>query len=60
MFHFHEEIFFVVYLPFIIADAGWFLPMKEFFHNIGQISLYAVVGTLCNSLLTGRMTCLIL
>lgn len=51
-FVFKPDQFFVFYLPFIVADAGWFLPTKDFFHNFGQISIYAVIGTVLNAFLT--------
>uniref|UniRef100_A0A914I764 Cation/H+ exchanger domain-containing protein n=1 Tax=Globodera rostochiensis TaxID=31243 RepID=A0A914I764_GLORO len=45
--------FFLYLLPPIALEAGYFLPNKEFFKNIGTITTYAVIGTLWNTAATG-------
>ncbi|XP_019901296.1 sodium/hydrogen exchanger 2 isoform X3 [Esox lucius] len=44
------DAFFLFLLPPIVLDAGYFLPGKLFFENLGTILWYAVLGTLWNVL----------
>lgn len=48
--YFTPHIFFVIILPPIVFDAGFFMPKAPFFDNIGTILTYAIVGTLFNSI----------
>ncbi|CAK9295650.1 unnamed protein product [Gordionus sp. m RMFG-2023] len=47
------SVFFLFLLPPIVLEAGYFMPRRPFFENIGTILLLAVVGTLWNTLSMG-------
>jgi len=43
---FDAHLFFTVILPPIIMEAGYFIPTRAFFDQLGTILLHAVVATL--------------
>ncbi|XP_049819790.1 sodium/hydrogen exchanger 3 isoform X4 [Aethina tumida] len=47
------DTFFFYMLPPIILDAGYFMPNRLFFDHLGTILLFAVVGTIFNTLTIG-------
>ncbi|KAJ3445400.1 sodium/hydrogen exchanger [Anaeramoeba flamelloides] len=50
---FDYDIFFLIFIPPIILEAGYFLQKHFFFQNLRLIILYAVFGTILNSFFTG-------
>lgn len=52
---FSPELVFFVILPPIILDAGYTLKRKDFFRNLGTITMLAVVGTIINNLAFGYL-----
>lgn len=49
----NTHTFFLVILPPIIMDAGYFMPSRSFFDQFGTIFLYAVVNTFINTIWIG-------
>lgn len=47
------DTFFLYMLPPIILDAGYFMPNRLFFDHLGTILLFAVVGTIFNTVTIG-------
>jgi len=45
--------FFLILLPWIILNAGYFLPIRALFNNICAIVLFAIVGTVWNTFAVG-------
>ncbi|CAI5691325.1 unnamed protein product [Oreochromis niloticus] len=43
------KVFFYFLLPQVILDAGYHMPNKLFFTNLGAILVYAVIGTCWNA-----------
>lgn len=48
------DTFFFYMLPPIILDAGYFMPNRLFFDHLGTILLFAVIGTIFNTLAIGK------
>nr|XP_019959927.1 PREDICTED: sodium/hydrogen exchanger 3-like [Paralichthys olivaceus] len=46
-------VFFLYLLPQVILDAGYAMPNKLFFSNLGAILIYAIIGTCWNAASVG-------
>lgn len=49
----NSDTFFLFLLPPIILEAGYFMPNRPFFDNIGTILLFAIANTFFNTVLIG-------
>ena len=47
------NVFFLFMLPPIVLEAGYFMPNRLFFNNLGTILLMAIVGTVFNTVTIG-------
>ena len=47
------NLFFLFMLPPIVLEAGYCMPTKLFFNNLGTILLMAIVGTIFNAMTIG-------
>nr|AJO70195.1 sodium-hydrogen exchanger 3 [Cherax cainii] len=50
---FTADVFFLYLIPPIVLDAGYFMPNRLFFDHLGTILVYAVLGTIWNSVTIG-------
>jgi sodium/hydrogen exchanger-like protein 3 len=49
----NSETFFLFLLPPIILEAGYFMPNRPFFDNLGTILIFAIANTLFNTVCIG-------
>jgi len=53
LFTLKSTTFFLYLLPPIIFDAGYFMPNRQLFENLDSVLLFAIVGTIWNTLAIG-------
>lgn len=52
---FPYQIYLSVFIPIIIFEAAYFMSKSAFAHNIAEILVYAVVGTLLSTAIIGGL-----
>uniref|UniRef100_A0A7E4UNE5 Sodium/hydrogen exchanger n=1 Tax=Panagrellus redivivus TaxID=6233 RepID=A0A7E4UNE5_PANRE len=52
-FNLDSTVFFLYLLPPIVFDAGYFMPNRALFENIESVMLFAIVGTIFNTITIG-------
>ncbi|CAD5227427.1 unnamed protein product [Bursaphelenchus xylophilus] len=53
VFYMDSKVFFLYLLPPIIFDAGYFMPNRLLFENFGSVMMFAVIGTIWNTITIG-------
>lgn len=53
VFRLNATVFFLYLLPPIIFDAGYFMPNRQLFENFGSVMMFAVMGTIFNTVTIG-------